>query len=130
MIMPSSSHRPLPSPSSNGPPPSSSSNGPLPPPSSTDVVRLLSDLLEEVFMVRIELAIPDALVEGFELLELILDERFLADCQILGEEQGASDDVETRYHESPALQLASIQSMEMGMEFVLEKAKVVLCCKE
>ncbi|KAL7771438.1 hypothetical protein CFE70_001381 [Pyrenophora teres f. teres 0-1] len=146
MIMPSSSHRPLPSPSSNGPPPSSSSNGPLPPPSSTDVrtsdlhrgqqlfqplvVGLLSDLLEEVFMVRIELAIPDALVEGFELLELILDERFLADCQILGEEQGASDDVETRHHESPALQLASIQSMEMGMEFVLEKAKVVLCCKE
>ncbi|KAL7780676.1 hypothetical protein CFE70_010724 [Pyrenophora teres f. teres 0-1] len=106
MIMPSSSHRPLPSPSSNGPPPSSSSNGPLPPPSSTDVV------------------------QGFELLELILDERFLADCQILGEEQGASDDVETRHHESPALQLASIQSMEMGMEFVLEKAKVVLCCKE
>ncbi|KAL7780705.1 hypothetical protein CFE70_010730, partial [Pyrenophora teres f. teres 0-1] len=69
---------------------------------------LLSDLLEEVFMVRIELAIPDALVEGFELLELILDERFLADCQILGKEQGASDDVETRYYESPALQLASI----------------------
>ncbi|KAK1914299.1 hypothetical protein P3342_007545 [Pyrenophora teres f. teres] len=75
MIMPSSSHRPLPSPSSNGP---------LPPPSSTDVV------------------------QGFELLELILDERFLADCQILGKEQGASDDVETRYYESPALQLASI----------------------